>query len=99
MQAHLRNIRISPKKVNLLAGLIRKKTPTQAIDFLKFVPKKAARFLIKAIQSALANAENNFKQQAEKLEIQEVIVTGGAMLKRGLPVSRGRYHRIRKRTS
>lgn len=99
MKAILRRTRISPKKANLVAALIRNKNAQEAIDILKFTPKKAAKILKKVVESAVANAENNFKQNKDSLYIKEIIVTQGVTYKRSLPISRGRMHPILKRTS
>jgi len=99
MQAILRQTRISPKKANLVAGLVRGKKVSDALNTLKFTPKKAAKILAKVIQSAAANAENNFKQSIDTLYIKEIIVTEGATYKRSMPQSRGRIHPILKRNS
>ena len=99
MKSILRQIRISPKKVNLVAALVRNKKVTDAVSILKFTPKKSALVLKKVIESAAANAENNFKQNKDDLYIKEIIVTEGTTLKRSIPVSRGRTHPILKRTA
>src|SRR3989338_10104629 len=99
MIAHLRKIRISPKKMNLVAGLVRQKRVKDALAILKFTPKKAAQILGKVVQSAGANAQNNFKQDMETLIVKEIIVNDGPTYKRFQPVSRGRSHPILKRTS
>ena len=99
MKAYLRQTRISPKKVNVVAGLVRGKKVTEALTILKFTPKRSAPVLAKLIASAAANAENNFKQDREKLMISKLIVNAGMTLKRGNPVSRGRWHPILKRSS
>ncbi len=99
MKAILRNIRISPKKANLVAGLVRGANVDDALSQLKFTPKKAANVLYKVIQSAASNAENNFKQDRSKLYVKEIVVTKGPTYKRGQSVSRGRMHPILKRTS
>lgn len=99
MKAILRQTRISPKKANLVAALVRKKTVNDALDILKFTPKKAAPILRKLIASAAANAEHNFKQAKDSLYIKEIIVTEGPTYKRHVPVSKGRAHPILKRTS
>lgn len=99
MKAHLRNIRISPKKMSVVASMIRGKKVEDALKFLKFTPKKAAHLLYKVVSSAAANAENNFQQNKSDLVIKNIVVTQGASLKRGLPVSRGRWHPIKKRTA
>ncbi len=99
MKSLLKNTRISPKKANLVAGLVRGVMVEDALAQLKFTPKKAARLLYKAIDSAAANAENNLKQNRSNLYIKEIIVTKGPTYKRGVPVSRGRQHPIMKRTA
>ena len=99
MKAHLHTARVSPKKMNLIAGMVRGKKVSDALNQLKFTPKKAARLLFKAISSAVANASNNFKQEPDKLYIKNIMVNKGIVYKRGLPVSRGRYHRILKRNT
>jgi len=99
MIAHLRKIRISPKKANLVAGIVRGMPVNKALDTLKFTPKKAAEILYKVIQSARSNAENNFKQDPETLIIKEIIINEGTTYKRFQPVSKGRAHPILKRTT
>ncbi|PJC36572.1 50S ribosomal protein L22 [Candidatus Peregrinibacteria bacterium CG_4_9_14_0_2_um_filter_53_11] len=99
MKAVLRTVRISPKKVNLVAGLVRGKPVEWALDFLKFTPKSSARPLMKTLQSAVANAEENFKQKRKDLYISKLVITEGPMLKRSRAVSRGRSHPILKKTA
>lgn len=85
--------------MNLIAGLVRKKKAQEALDQLKFTPKKGAELLYKVLHSAVSNATNNFKQKKENLIIKSILVTKGMTYKRGIPVSRGRYHPILKRNS
>jgi len=99
MKAILRRIRISPKKANLIAALVRNKKAVDAVDTLNFTPKKAAKILKTLIESAIANAEANFKQKKEDLVIKEIIVNPGSTHKRSVPISRGRMHPRLKRTS
>lgn len=99
MKAIARNIRISPKKANLVAGLVRRKNAVEALNLLKFTPKKGAKVLYKVLHSAVANAENNFKQKRDALVIKEIVVTQAPTYKRSVPVSRGRVHPILKRNS
>jgi len=99
MKAILSQIRITPKKMNLVAALVRRKSVKEAMDILKFTPKKSATPLRKLIASAEANAVNNFKQEKDSLIIKEIIVTGGPTYKRSQSVSKGRAHPILKRTS
>lgn len=99
MKSILRYSRISPKKANLIAGMVRQMDARKAMDTLKFTNKKGADILYKVVASAVANAKNNFKQKEEHLLVEEIIVTKGPTLKRHVPVSRGRAHPILKRTS
>jgi len=99
MKATLRNTRISPKKANLVAKMIRGERVEDAELKLKFTPKKAANTMLGLLESAVANAENNFKQKKEDLVIKEVQISKGFTLRRFRPVSRGRAHPIKKMTS
>ncbi|MBU1017817.1 50S ribosomal protein L22 [Patescibacteria group bacterium] len=99
MKAVLRRIRISPKKANLVAGLVRGKNVKEALAILKFTPKKGAKILYKVLHSAASNAKNNFKQSMDDLVVSQILVTKGPTHKRSIPISRGRTHPIRKRTS
>jgi large subunit ribosomal protein L22 len=99
MKAIYRRARISPKKANLVAGLIRGMSSTEALNTLKFTPKKGADLLHKTLKSAIANAENNTAQDKEKLVIKQILVSPGPVFKRGIPVSKGRMHPILKRNS
>ena len=99
MKAHLRTIRISPKKMNLVADLVRGKDVTAAISTLQFTPKRGALPLSKLIKSATANAERTEKAHAHDLAIDQVIVNAGPTLKRARFGSRGRTKPIKKRTT
>lgn len=99
MKAVLRKIRISPKKANLVAGMVRGKKVNEALALLKFMPKKGAKTIYKVVHSAASNAKNNFKQNISDLFITKLLVTKGPTYKRSLPISRGRTHPIMKRTS
>jgi large subunit ribosomal protein L22 len=99
MKAVLRRINISPKKANLVAGMVREKNVKEALDILRFTPKKGARILYKVIHSAASNAKNNFKQPFDDLVITRILLTKGPTYKRSMPVSRGRSHPILKRTA
>jgi large subunit ribosomal protein L22 len=70
-----------------------------ALDILKFSPKKAARLISKTLTSAIANAENNNNLRAENLVVKEAVVGEGPTLKRFQPKARGSAGPIRKRTS
>lgn len=99
MKAILRTIRISPKKANLVAGMVRGKKVTEALALLKFMPKKGAGILYKVVLSAASNAKNNFKQNLDDLIVTKILVTKGPTYRRSIPISRGRVHPVRKRTS
>jgi large subunit ribosomal protein L22 len=99
MKAYGKNIRISPKKLRVVAEIIRGQNVQEALGFLKHAPKKGADLLYKILFSAVSNAENNDSQKAEDLYIDTLIVQKGIVYKRWNPVSRGRMHPILKRTS
>jgi large subunit ribosomal protein L22 len=99
MKAILRAARITPKKANLIAGMVRKHSAKDGLEILKYTPKKAAQLIHKILASAVANAVSNFKQDEATLMIKEIVVNKGPTLKRGIPVSRGRVYPILKRTS
>ncbi len=99
MKAYGKNIRISPKKLRVVAEVVRWEKVTEALKFLKFAPKKWADLLYKVVASAAANAQNNNGQKLEDLYIDSIIINKGIVYKRGNPVSRWRMHPILKRTS
>ena len=99
MKAYAKNVRISPKKLRVVAEVIRGMKAEDAMKFLKFAPRKGADILYKILHSAVSNAENNDKQKREDLKLDTLIITKGIVYKRGRPVSRGRMHPILKRTS
>jgi large subunit ribosomal protein L22 len=99
VKAKLNNIRISPRKVRLVAGLVRKMEVNKALDQLKFSGKKSAKPLDKLINSAIANAVNNFELDKNNLFIKEIRVDEGQTLKRWMPRARGRATPIMKRAS
>ncbi|MCA9352934.1 50S ribosomal protein L22 [Patescibacteria group bacterium] len=99
MKASLKNYRQSPRKVRLVADLIRGKNVHDALTELKFLPKRASEVMTKLIASAVANAENNFKVQQDDLVVKDVSVDQGITLKRYRPRARGVAKRINKRTS
>ncbi len=96
MKAHLRKVRISPKKTNVVAGMIRQKPVVEALRILKLTPKKAAGILYKVLHSAVVNAETNDDVKRENLRISSVIINKGPVLKRHLPSSRGRALPLQK---
>jgi large subunit ribosomal protein L22 len=92
-------IRQSPYKLRLVLNLIRGLPVSEALDILKFTKRKASDEITKVIQSAMANAENNFGLNSSDLYISKAIADEGPTLKRFRPRARGRAGRINKRTS
>lgn len=99
MKAYWKNIRISPKKLRVIAEVVRGMDADEALNFLKFAPKKWADLMYKVLASAVSNAVNNDSQKQENLKIGTLIITKGIVYKRGNAVSRWRMHPILKRTS
>ena len=98
-RAYLKYARISPRKVQIVLDLIRGKDAGTAMSILKNTPKSASEYLIKLLNSAVANAENNHSMDASKLYVSECFVCPGPTLKRIMPRARGSANRILKRTS
>lgn len=98
-KAYLKYARISPRKVSIVLDLVRNKPVDYAAAVLKHTPKAACEYLSKLLKSAVANAVNNHNMDASKLYISECFVCPGPIIKRVQPVSKGRSHRILKRTS
>lgn len=92
-------VRIAPRKVRIVMNLIRGKDVAEAFAILKFTPKRGSKFIEKVLKSAVANAENNFEMDAEKLYISTCYVDQGPTLKRIHPRSRGQAFSIFKHTS
>ena len=100
--AILRNNPTSPRKMRLVAGLIRNQPANKALDILQFSPQEAAGKLRKLLQSAIANWVNkneNARIEDADLYVKEVKVDGARMLKRLRPAPQGRAYRIRKRSN
>ncbi len=95
--ATLNNYRQSPRKVRMVANLLRGKKVDFALNSLLFVDKKATTPLAVLIKSALANAKN-LNLDIENLMVKEITVNGGPIMYRRRPMSRGRAFAIRKRT-
>lgn len=97
--ASLKNFRISPRKVRVVADMIRGKTALDAKNILLHASKKAKSPIGDLLDSAVANAKNNFNIESTGLFVKEIRVDQGYVLKRSMPVSRGSAHPIKKRTS
>ena len=98
-KAYLKYARISPRKVKIVLDLIRGKDAGVAMGILKNTPKSASEYLVKLLNSAIANAENNFHMDVTRLYVSECFVCPGPTLKRIMPRAKGRADRILKRTS
>lgn len=100
--AKLNNCPTSPRKMRLVADLIRGEKAEKALAILRFNPKEASRKLEKLLLSALANWQSKNEEASLEdadLVVSEIRVDGGAMLKRLRPAPQGRAHRIRKRSN
>jgi len=91
-------VRVTPRKVRLVANAIRTMKPAEAVEVLPHVNKSASLPLLKVIKTAIANAKQKGFSNAD-LVFKEIQIGEGPRLKRGLPVSRGRWHPIIKRMS
>lgn len=92
-------IRMSPRKVRLVADMVRGKAVDEAIGILKMTPKEAARVVEKAINSAASNATQNYGLLREDLVVRTVRADEGPRLKRMKAGARGRYKPIVKRSA
>ena len=97
-QAIVRGVRLSVDKGRLVADLIRGKKVDQARDILKFTQKKAAGIVLKALDSAIANAEHNDGADIDELKVKTIYVEQGTTLKRFSARAKGRGNRISKGT-
>lgn len=98
-KAVARQVRISPFKVRQVLPLIRGKNVDEALMILRYSPKKSAQIVAKVLQSAVANAEHNFGLDTEKLRVVSATADQGPSMKRWRPVSMGRAHPYRHRTT
>jgi large subunit ribosomal protein L22 len=95
--AHEKYLRTSAQKARLIIALVKNQNALSASERLRFVHKKAALFVRKAVESAIANAVNNFELDKKKLYIEKAFVDDAPIFKRGRAGSRGRYKKILKR--
>jgi len=98
-KAIVKYVRIAPRKVKIVLDLIRNQPVDKAAAILKNTPKAASEILIKLLDSAKANAENNNNMDVTRLYVSECFVCPGPTLKRFRPRAQGRAFRILKRTS
>jgi len=101
IKAKLNYYRVAPRKARLVADLVRGKKVDEALAQLMFLSKRSAPAIAKLLRSALSNAKNNYKIDAEKtdLYIKEIKVDEGPSYKRWKPVWRGMAHPFKRRTS
>ena len=99
VRAYAKNVDQAPRKTGLVASLVRNRSVEDALVILNHTPKRAARPLIKVIESARANAINNHGFDGKTLHIATLSVTTGTRLKRFTPASRGRALPYQKKTS
>lgn len=97
--AKARFIRMSPRKVRLVADVVRGLEVAEALARLSLMKQQAAEPIIKLLKSAAANADHNFKIAPEKLFVKTITVDGGPVYKRFTPKAFGRAAPIRHRTS
>ena len=99
VSASAKRLRISAQKVRLVADQVRGRLVADALDLLSFSNKKASVLMKKALESAVANAENNEGADIDELRVSEVYVNEGMTMKRIRPRAKGRADRIFKRSS
>ncbi len=99
VRAYIKGIEIAPRKVGVVASLVRNRTVADALVILDHVPRRAGRPIKKAIESARANAVNNHGLDAKSLQITTLSVTTGKRLKRFKPHMRGMALPFQKKTS
>lgn len=98
-RAEAKNMRISPRKMKPIADLVRGKNVKDAQAILKFTPRKGAEIFLKVLNSAVANAENNFHMDVDSLIVKEIYANQGPTLKRWNAGSMGRANPVLRRSS
>ena len=99
VRAIAKYVRTSPRKAGKICDLVRGKSVEEAVAIWKFLPNNGAAIIAKVVNSAAANAENNFNMERKKLYITKIWANQGPTLKRFMPRAQGRATAIRKRTS
>src|SRR5262245_42253061 len=97
--ARAKFLRIAPRKVRLVADLIRGKNVQQALDILQFTTKASSKKLARLLKSAVSNADQKPGVNVDKLFVQSIFVDGGPTIKRFRPRAMGRATQILKRTA
>ena len=99
VQAIAKGVRLSPRKVGVVASLVRGRTVEDALVILEHTPRRSAVAVRKVIASARANADHNHGYKPASLQITEISVTAGPRLRRYRPVARGMAHPFERKTS
>jgi large subunit ribosomal protein L22 len=99
VQALAKGVRLSPRKVQVVAALVRGRSVDDALTILQHTPRRSAIAVKKAIESARANADHNHGYKPATLQITEISVTAGPRLKRYKPAAHGRALPFQKKTS
>ncbi len=99
VQAIAKGVHIAPRKVSVVASLVRGRSVEDALTILDYTPRRAATAVKKAVQSAKANADHNHNLKPDTLRIVEISVTAGPRLKRFRPAAHGRALPYQKKTS
>lgn len=99
VQAVAKNVKMSPRKVSIVANLVRGRSVADAYVILENTPRRSADAVNRVIKSASANAEHNHKLKPDTLAITEITVTPGFRMKRYKPAARGRALPFQKKTS
>ena len=99
IKAQAKWLKIPPRKLGRVAEIIRGLKALEAMQLLQFMPQKGARILAKLLNSAIANAKNNFKLAEESLKVDQAFANQALTMKRWQPRARGRVNPKRKRTS
>ena len=99
VKAVSKGVRLSPRKVGVVADLVRGQSVTNALTVLEHTPRRSAQIIAKTIASAKANADYNHNYKPDSLRITEITVNHGPRSKRFRPVAHGRALPYQKRTS
>ncbi len=96
IHATAKQVRMTPRKVRLVAAAVKGKPLTEAVSLLRFMPQRASRAVLKVVKSAAANAENNFDMDPNELYVVRVVADPGRTLRRYRAKARGRAGPLRK---
>ncbi|MDQ2973127.1 MAG: 50S ribosomal protein L22 [bacterium] len=97
--ATAKNVRMSPRKVGVVAALVRGRTVADALTILDHTPRRSSTVVYKVVASARANAEHNFNLKPDTLKIVEISVTPGTRIKRFRPAAHGRALPFQRKNS